>query len=93
MSTLFSLYWLYAKPRKRDSTFRLFQIIMWTTAVAELWAIVANRSHYTVDVVVAIYTSIGVYYTFEYFFQNHIIFKNRLLDLTNPHEYHLSITN
>jgi hypothetical protein len=61
---------------------------MWITALTGFWAIIANRSHYTVDVIVAIYISIGVWFTVSYLEEIYILRKIRLLDLTDPNAFY-----
>lgn len=87
VGTLFSLYWLFVKPTVSDGSFQLLRIGIWLTSVAEIWAILANRSHYTIDVLVAIYISIGIFFTFSYAWDKAVTSKGRLADLTDPDNF------
>lgn len=71
VGTLFSLYWAHVRPRARNRIFKFMRFMVWSTTIAEFWAIIANRSHYTVDVAVAIYTSVGVFYSFSFLLEKH----------------------
>lgn len=84
VGTLFALYWLSVVPVKRDAVYHLLRGVNWVAAAAEMLVIIANRAHYSVDVAVAIYTSIGVYFTFAYAWHIHITARSRLTDLTQP---------
>lgn len=61
---------------------------MWIIALMGFWAIIANRSHYTVDVIVALYISIGVWFTISYLEELYIIRKAKLLALTDPNAFY-----
>lgn len=91
--TLFSLYWLYVKPTTRNIAFHLLRTLIWLTALAEMWAIIANRSHYTVDVIVAIYVSTGVFFSWTHFWEKQVEAKGSLKDLTHPHDWMLNRKN
>jgi len=87
VGTLFSLYWLFVNPVERNIIFQFLRTMVWTSSIAELWAIIANRSHYSVDVIVAIYTSTGVFFSFSYFWDKHVTSQDELLDLTDPNRF------
>lgn len=93
VGTLFSLYWYYVKPKSRDLIFKFSRLAAWLAAAAEFFVIIANRSHYTVDVVVAVYISIGVWFTFNHFWDQTITKQDQLLDLTDPQRYNFQRSN
>ena len=84
VGTLFALYWFSVVPVERFAAYDVLRSVNWVGAAAEMLVIIANRAHYTVDVAVAIYTSIGVYFTFAYTWHLHITMHGRLTDLTQP---------
>lgn len=87
VGTLFSLYWLFVRPSVQDGAFQLIRIGIWCTSLAETWAILANRSHYSIDVIVAIYVSVGVFFTFTYVWEKAVVEKGYLTDLTDPDSF------
>lgn len=53
--------------KKRRRLLLLFRIITSACLVGGTWAILANRTHYTVDLVVAVYTCAALWYAHAYF--------------------------
>ena len=87
---LFSIYWYEVIPVKRDWTFRLMQMTIWGLAPIGVWIILANRAHYTVDIVMAIYISIGVWFYFTHLWEMNVLRMKRLRSLTHPSETYAS---
>lgn len=46
------------------------------------WAILANRSHYTVDVILAIFIVMGVWWSHAYFWRHMVLLSGRCPSLT-----------
>lgn len=72
------LYWLsHEGPAARLTRYFRHATLMFF--LAGIWAILANRAHYTVDIVVAVYTSAGVWWSHAYFWQTLIAAKGRFV--------------
>lgn len=82
---LFGLYWYEVVPSKRDGVYLAMRSFLWSLTPLGLWTIIANRAHYTVDVVIAIYVSVGVWLGFTHFWDKGILQRQRLGSLTHPH--------
>lgn len=75
------LYWL---TRQGPYT-TLVQYLRQLTIVcflAGVLAIIGNRAHYTVDIVVAIYTVMGIWWSHSYFWRLYVVDKGDLPGLT-----------
>ncbi|KAG0047478.1 hypothetical protein BGZ83_007470, partial [Gryganskiella cystojenkinii] len=59
-------------------------IIVWALCFGSAIIVIANRAHYTVDVMVAFYVAGGNFYIWTYIFDHYIEEKGRLTDLTRP---------
>ncbi|KAG0210963.1 hypothetical protein BGX28_008671 [Mortierella sp. GBA30] len=59
-------------------------IFVWCLCIGSAFIIIANRAHYTVDVLVAFYVAGGNFYLWTYIFDRYIQDKGRLKDLTQP---------
>jgi membrane-associated phospholipid phosphatase len=60
-------------------------VAVWALAIVGTLFILMNRSHYSMDVLVAWYISIGCWYVLLWFWQKLIVAKGRLQVLTYPH--------
>lgn len=58
----------------------------WFGVGVGIWAILANRSHYSVDVIVAVYVIVGLWYTYTYFWIKEIENKGRLRYICHCHD-------
>lgn len=72
---LLVLYWasLPLHPKKHDN--RIKDVLSWFTgimAIMETWIILAARINYSMDMIVAIYVAVGVWYTFDYWWKHRI---------------------
>ncbi|KAI7830757.1 hypothetical protein BC939DRAFT_438982 [Gamsiella multidivaricata] len=59
-------------------------IFVWALCIGSAVIVLANRAHYTVDVLVAFYIAGGNFYIWTYVFERYIEDKGRLRDLTHP---------
>ncbi|KAF9365823.1 hypothetical protein BGX34_008154 [Mortierella sp. NVP85] len=59
-------------------------IFAWCLCIASALIVIANRAHYTADVLVAFYIAGGNFYIWTYVFDHYIEEKGRLKDLTRP---------
>ncbi|RKP23903.1 PAP2 superfamily C-terminal-domain-containing protein [Syncephalis pseudoplumigaleata] len=69
------LTWLY----------RAITVFFWGCAVGGGVIIIANRSHYTVDVLVACYVMVGAWYFVQWWWHQWVVVPNRLVTLRFPH--------
>ncbi|KAG0301672.1 hypothetical protein BGZ98_008145 [Dissophora globulifera] len=58
--------------------------LVWCLCIGSAIIVIANRAHYTVDVLVAFYVAAGNFYFLTYVFERYIEDKGRLRDLTQP---------
>ncbi|KAI9598945.1 PAP2 superfamily C-terminal-domain-containing protein [Syncephalis fuscata] len=65
--------------------FRAISLFFWCCAIAGGLIILANRSHYTVDVLVACYVTVGAWYFVQWWWHNWVVLPNRLTSLRFPH--------
>lgn len=59
-------------------------ILAWCLCIGSALIVIANRAHYTADVLVAFYIAGGNFYIWTYVFDHYIEEKGRLRDLTRP---------
>ncbi|KAF9942068.1 hypothetical protein BGZ75_001144 [Mortierella antarctica] len=59
-------------------------IFVWCLCIGSAIIVIANRAHYTVDVLVAFYVAGGNFYIWTHIFEHYIEGKGRLKDLTRP---------
>ncbi|KAF8949118.1 sphingomyelin synthase [Haplosporangium gracile] len=59
-------------------------LFVWALTFGSAIIVIANRAHYTVDVLVAFYIAGGNFYIWTYIFDHYIEEKGRLRDLTHP---------
>jgi hypothetical protein len=59
--------------------------LTWCCAIAGGIIIIANRAHYTVDVLVALYVTVGAWYFVQWWWHQLIVLPNRLVSLRFPH--------
>jgi hypothetical protein len=59
-------------------------LFVWALTIGSAIIVIANRAHYTVDVLVAFYVAGGNFYIWTYVFDRYIEEKGRLKDLTHP---------
>ncbi|KAF9975813.1 sphingomyelin synthase [Actinomortierella ambigua] len=59
-------------------------IFAWILCIGSALIVIANRAHYTVDVLVAFYVAGGNWYIWTYVFDHYIEDMGRLQDLTRP---------
>jgi hypothetical protein len=79
MLTIMGLYWLSHQPSFYRQTAAILKKFTLFFFFAGIWAILANRTHYTIDILVAIYTGAGIWWSFAYFWQNYL--ARRLVDV------------
>ncbi|PJF16622.1 hypothetical protein PSACC_03619 [Paramicrosporidium saccamoebae] len=72
MLTIIGLYWLSHQPSFYHQIAAILKKCTLLLFFAGIWAILANRTHYTIDILVAIYTGAGIWWSFAYFWQNHL---------------------
>lgn len=70
------LYWLSrvgaAAPPRGAALIRRLQLLTILCFGAGILAIIGNRAHYTVDVLVALYTVAGIWWSHAHFWQRHV---------------------
>ncbi|KAI8602985.1 hypothetical protein EDD21DRAFT_442403 [Dissophora ornata] len=59
-------------------------IFAWCLCIGSAFIVIANRAHYTADVLVAFYVAGGNFYIWTYIFDHYIEEKGRFTDLTRP---------
>jgi hypothetical protein len=59
-------------------------LVVWALCFGSAIIVIANRAHYTVDVMVAFYVAGGNFYIWTYVFDHYIEERGRLKDLTQP---------
>ncbi|KAF9941371.1 hypothetical protein BGZ67_005201 [Mortierella alpina] len=59
-------------------------IFVWGLCIGSALIVIANRAHYTSDVLVAFYVAAGNFYLWTYLLDKYIEDKGRLRDLTHP---------
>ncbi|KAF9130082.1 sphingomyelin synthase [Mortierella sp. 14UC] len=59
-------------------------LLVWGLCFGSAIIVIANRAHYTVDVMVAFYVAGGNWYIFTYLLDHYIEERGRLKDLTHP---------
>ncbi|KAF8944577.1 hypothetical protein BGZ47_004047 [Haplosporangium gracile] len=59
-------------------------VFVWSLCIGSAIIVIANRAHYTSDVLVAFYVAGGNFYFWTYFLDRYIEEKGRLKDLTHP---------
>ncbi|KAF9934409.1 sphingomyelin synthase [Linnemannia zychae] len=59
-------------------------LFVWALCIGSVFIVIANRAHYTVDVLVAFYIAGGNFYIWTYIFEHYIEDRGRLKDLTHP---------
>ncbi|KAK3843504.1 MAG: hypothetical protein J3R72DRAFT_522894 [Linnemannia gamsii] len=59
-------------------------VFVWCLCIASAIIVIANRAHYTADVLVAFYIAGGNFYFWTYILDHYIEGKGRLRDLTHP---------
>ncbi|KAI8054705.1 PAP2 superfamily C-terminal-domain-containing protein [Syncephalis plumigaleata] len=65
--------------------FRVVALFFWCCAIAGGIIIIANRSHYTVDILVACYVIVGAWYFVQWWWHQWVVVPNRLVSLRFPH--------
>ncbi|KAF9314240.1 sphingomyelin synthase [Podila horticola] len=71
-------------PRRYRWLAWLCMLFVWALCIGSAFIVIANRAHYTVDVLVAFYVAGGNWYTLTYLFDRYIEDKGKLRDLTHP---------
>ncbi|KAF9178469.1 sphingomyelin synthase [Haplosporangium sp. Z 767] len=71
-------------PRRLRWLAWIAMIFVWGLCIGSAFIVIANRAHYTVDVLVAFYIAGGNWYIMTYIFDHYIEEKGRLTDLTHP---------
>ncbi|KAF9415622.1 sphingomyelin synthase, partial [Podila epigama] len=71
-------------PRRFRWLAWICMLIVWGLCIGSALIVIANRAHYTVDVMVAFYIAGGNWYILTYLFHRYIEDKGRLRDLTHP---------
>ncbi|RKP10520.1 PAP2 superfamily C-terminal-domain-containing protein [Thamnocephalis sphaerospora] len=64
---------------------RIATFLTWCCAIAGGIIIIANRAHYTVDVLVAFYVTVGAWYFVQWWWHHWLVVPNRLVSLRFPH--------
>ncbi|KAG0226776.1 hypothetical protein BGW42_003428 [Actinomortierella wolfii] len=59
-------------------------VFVWIICIGSALIVIANRAHYTADILVAFYVAGGNWYIWTYVFDRYIEDKGRLRDLTHP---------
>ncbi|KAF9926116.1 hypothetical protein FBU30_004260 [Linnemannia zychae] len=59
-------------------------IFVWCLCIGSAIIVIANRAHYTADVLVAFYVAGGNFYAWTYILNHYVENKGRLRDLTHP---------
>ncbi len=70
--TTLLLYWLTNREVPTRTSARLiplFTMLMLLFYWGMLWAIMANRTHYSMDMLVATYAVVGLWFTFDYWWE------------------------
>ncbi|KAF9113777.1 hypothetical protein BGX27_000811 [Mortierella sp. AM989] len=62
----------------------IFLVLVWCLCIGSAVIVIANRAHYSVDVLVAFYVAGGNFYIWTYILDHYIEEKGRLRDLTHP---------
>lgn len=82
--TLFSLYYFWKSDNEDHCMlFRILKRCSWFVSLIGMFLILANRSHYTVDILLAVYVSAGVWWSYAYWWKTFIIDKGRLKAIVN----------
>ncbi|KAG0343121.1 sphingomyelin synthase [Podila humilis] len=71
-------------PRRYRWLAWICMLFAWALCIGSAFIVIANRAHYTVDVLVAFYIAGGNWYLLTYLFDRYIEDKDRLHDLTHP---------
>ncbi|KAG0350748.1 hypothetical protein BG005_009730 [Podila minutissima] len=71
-------------PRRLRWLGVLCLVFVWCLCIGSAIVVIANRAHYTVDVLVAFYVAGGNFYIWTYVFDHYIEGRGRLRDLTHP---------
>jgi len=71
-------------PRRLRWLAWICMLIVWALCFGSAIIVIANRAHYTVDVMVAFYVAAGNFYIWTYIFDHYIEDRGRLKDLTRP---------
>ncbi|KAG0252376.1 sphingomyelin synthase [Mortierella polycephala] len=71
-------------PRRLRWLAWIVMIFVWCLCIGSAFIVIANRAHYTVDILVAFYVAGGNWYIWTYIFDHYIEEKGRLTDLTRP---------
>lgn len=79
---LCALIWISHGPKNKWGILGTFLISI--GALLGAFFVLANRAHYTIDVLLAIYIVIGVWFSVSYFFEKYLVQAKRLQELTQP---------
>lgn len=71
------------KLYKNKTFFYIFITILWLIVIIYAYIIIAVRNHYTVDIIIAIYTTILVWEVYEKYFPNDPQIENQIQDEQN----------
>ncbi|KAF9029290.1 sphingomyelin synthase [Haplosporangium bisporale] len=71
-------------PRRYRWLAWICMLFVWALCIGSAFIVIANRAHYTVDVLVAFYIAGGNWYILTYLFDRYIEDKGRLRDMTHP---------
>ncbi|KAG0360792.1 sphingomyelin synthase [Podila minutissima] len=71
-------------PRRYRWLAWVCMLFVWALCIGSAFIIIANRAHYTVDVLVAFYVAGGNWYLLTYLLDRYIEDKGKLRDLTHP---------
>lgn len=71
-------------PRRYRWLAWICMLFVWALCIGSAFIVIANRAHYTVDVLVAFYIAGGNWYMLTYLFDRYIEGKGRLRDMTHP---------
>ncbi|GJJ72405.1 hypothetical protein EMPS_04762 [Entomortierella parvispora] len=71
-------------PRRLRWLAWICMLFVWALCFGSALIVIANRAHYTVDVMVAFYVAGGNFYIWTYIFDHYIEDRGRLKDLTRP---------
>lgn len=83
-----ALVWTSHGYHRFPARFRWLGILclafVWCLCIGSAIIVIANRAHYTSDVLVAFYVAGGNFYVMTYFLDHYVEGKGRLKDLTHP---------
>jgi len=68
---IFSLYWISQSSERFKHLVNVIRLMVCSSFFFGIWAIIANRAHYTIDVLVAVYVCAGTWWSHAYFLERY----------------------